>query len=106
MEESRSESDEDDDTASESSMPDAPAPRSPSPVKRFLSKETIGPSTDQMDDDLPSSPEVPVLPRIESEEEDGGPPSEPPGDESDEEYVDEAERKEDVEKSYFYTLKF
>ncbi|KAF2658154.1 DNA mismatch repair protein MutL [Lophiostoma macrostomum CBS 122681] len=96
-------SDEDDeggeeDEGADSSMPDARIARSPSPQKRVVSKEIIGPSTDELYG-LSSTPPLPPPPPPQSLDTDDGddvqllPQPDKPDDSSDDEYIDESEKK-------------
>ncbi|KAH7128525.1 DNA mismatch repair protein-like protein pms1 [Dendryphion nanum] len=85
---------EDQSAESDSSMPDAHVARSPSPGKRIMSKETIEISTGQMNNTSSEALEQ-LLPAIGNDDKDELPQSEPNGDDdnSDEEYIDESEKK-------------
>jgi DNA mismatch repair protein PMS2 len=84
---------EDDDP--DSSMPDAPLARSPSPTKRDVSKELIGPSSDETElGEYSSMPlAIPRSPAPEEERNEESEPQEVDYNSSEDEYIDEAEKK-------------
>jgi DNA mismatch repair protein PMS2 len=89
------EGEEEGDGNPDSSMPDARAARSPSPQKRVVSKELIGPSTDELYG-LSSTPPLPPPPpplNEDDEEVEPLPELERLEDPSDDEYIDESEKK-------------